>query len=64
MAKFGPIATLEGRTAATCEIVLQANKRGDSRIHVSLQADQIDKPLTREESVLVLSESPEPAAAR
>jgi uncharacterized repeat protein (TIGR01451 family) len=62
--KFGPIPMLEGRTAATCELVLQANKRGDSRIHVSLRADQIDKPLTREESVLVLSESSEPAASR
>jgi uncharacterized repeat protein (TIGR01451 family) len=62
--QFGPIATLEGRTAATCELVLQASKRGDSRLHVSLRADQIDKPLTREESVLVLSESSEPAASR
>jgi uncharacterized repeat protein (TIGR01451 family) len=62
--QFGPIATLEGRTAATCELVLQATKRGDSRLHVSLRADQIDKPLTREESVLVLSESSEPAASR
>ena len=62
--KFGPIPTLEGRTAATCELVLQANRRGDSRINVSLRADQIDKPLTREESVLVLSESSEPAASR
>jgi uncharacterized repeat protein (TIGR01451 family) len=62
--RFGPIPTLEGRTAATCELVLQANKRGDNRIRVSIQADQIDKPLTREESVLVLSESSEPAAAR
>lgn len=62
--QFGPIPMLEGRTAATCELVLQANKRGDSRIHVSLRADQIDKPLTREESVLILSESSEPAASR
>jgi uncharacterized repeat protein (TIGR01451 family) len=60
--QFGPIPTLEGRTAATCEVVLQANKRGDSRIRVSLRADQVDKPLTREESVLVLSESSEPLA--
>jgi uncharacterized repeat protein (TIGR01451 family) len=62
--QFGPMSTLEGRTAATCELVLQAKKRGDSRLHVSLRADQIDKPLTREESVLVLSESAEPSAAR
>jgi len=62
--RFGPIPTLEGQTAATCEIVLQANKRGDSRIRVSVRADQIDKPLTREESVLVLSESSTPAASR
>jgi uncharacterized repeat protein (TIGR01451 family) len=62
--RFGPISTLEGRTAATCEVVLQANKRGDNRIRVNVRADQIDKPLTREESVLVLSESSEPAAAR
>jgi uncharacterized repeat protein (TIGR01451 family) len=62
--QFGPIPTLEGRTAATCEVVLQANKRGDSRIHVSLRADQVDQPLTREESVLVLSESSEPSASR
>jgi uncharacterized repeat protein (TIGR01451 family) len=62
--QFGPIPTLEGRTAAACELVLQASKRGDSRIRVSLRADQVDKPLTREESVLVLSESSEPAASR
>ncbi|HEX4070619.1 MAG TPA: hypothetical protein VHX68_05600, partial [Planctomycetaceae bacterium] len=62
--QFGPMSTLEGRTAATCELVLQAKKRGDSRLHVSLRADQIDKPLTREESVLVLSESAEPSASR
>jgi uncharacterized repeat protein (TIGR01451 family) len=62
--QFGPMPTLEGRTAATCELVLQAKKRGDSRLHVSLRADQIDKPLTREESVLVLSESAEPSASR
>ena len=62
--RFGPMPTLEGRTAATCELVLQAKKRGDSRLHVSLRADQIDRPLTREESVLVLSESAEPSASR
>jgi uncharacterized repeat protein (TIGR01451 family) len=62
--KFGPVATLEGRTSAACEIVLAARKRGDSRVRVSIQADQIDKPLAREESILILSESPEPTAAR
>lgn len=62
--QFGPMPALEGRTEAFCEVVLQAAKRGDSRIRVSLRADQVDKPLTREESVLVLSESAEPAAAR
>jgi uncharacterized repeat protein (TIGR01451 family) len=62
--KFGPVATLEGRTAAACEIQLQTRKRGDSRVRVSAQADQIDKPLAREESILILSESPEPTAAR
>ncbi|HEV7998434.1 MAG TPA: hypothetical protein VGP63_01060 [Planctomycetaceae bacterium] len=62
--KFGPVATLEGRTAAACEIVLAARKRGDSRVRVSIQADQIDKPLAREESILILSETPEPTAAR
>jgi uncharacterized repeat protein (TIGR01451 family) len=30
--QFGPISTLERRTAATCELVLQASKRGDSRL--------------------------------
>jgi len=62
--KFGPVPTLEGRTSAACEIVLAARKRGDSRVRVSVQADQIDKPLAREESILILSESPEPTAAR
>jgi uncharacterized repeat protein (TIGR01451 family) len=62
--QFGPIATLEGRTLAVCEVVLQAAKRGDCRIHVSLRADQVDRALTREESVLVLSESAEAAASR
>jgi uncharacterized repeat protein (TIGR01451 family) len=62
--KFGPVPTLEGRTSAACEIVLTARKRGDSRVRVSIQADQIDKPLAREESILILSESPEPSAAR
>jgi hypothetical protein len=62
--KFGPVPTLEGRTAAACEIVFAARKRGDSRVRVSIQADQIDKPLAREESILILSESPEPTAAR
>jgi uncharacterized repeat protein (TIGR01451 family) len=62
--KFGPMPTLEGRTAAACEIVLAARKRGDSRLRLSIQADQIDKPLAREESILILSESPEPTAAR
>lgn len=62
--QFGPIAMLEGRTLAVCEVVLQAAKRGDCRIHVSLRADQVDRPLTREESVLVLSESAEAAASR
>ncbi len=62
--KFGPMPTLEGRTAAACEIVLAARKRGDSRVRLSIQADQIDKPLAREESILILSESPEPTAAR
>jgi uncharacterized repeat protein (TIGR01451 family) len=62
--KFGPMPTLEGRTSAACEIVLAARKRGDSRVRVSIQADQIDKPLAREESILILSETPEPTAAR
>ncbi len=62
--KFGPVPTLEGRTTAACEIVLAARKRGDSRVRVSIQADQIDKPLAREESILILSETPEPTAAR
>jgi uncharacterized repeat protein (TIGR01451 family) len=61
--KFGPVASLEGRTSAACEIVLAARKRGDSRVRVSVQADQIDKPLAREESILILSESAEPTAA-
>jgi hypothetical protein len=58
------LPTLEGRTSAACEIVLAARKRGDSRVRVSVQADQIDKPLAREESILILSESSEPTAAR
>ena len=62
--QFGPIPTLEGRTLAVCEVVLQAAKRGDCRIHVSMRADQVNQPLTREESVLVLSESAEAAASR
>jgi uncharacterized repeat protein (TIGR01451 family) len=62
--KFGPVPSLEGRTTAACEIVLAARKRGDSRVRVSIQADQIDRPLAREESILILSESPEPTAAR
>jgi uncharacterized repeat protein (TIGR01451 family) len=62
--KFGPIASLEGRTSAACEIVLAARKRGDSRVRVSVQADQVDKPLAREESILILSETPESAATR
>jgi uncharacterized repeat protein (TIGR01451 family) len=61
---FGPVPSLEGRTTAACEIVLAACKRGDSRVRVSIQADQIDKPLAREESIMILSESPEPTAAR
>jgi uncharacterized repeat protein (TIGR01451 family) len=62
--KFGPMPSLEGRTAAACEIVLAAKKRGDSRVRLSVQADQIDKPLTREESILILQESSEPSASR
>jgi hypothetical protein len=33
-------------------------------VRMTIQADQIDKPLSREESILILSESPEPTAAR
>ena len=62
--KFGPVGSLEGRTTAACEIVLAARKRGDSRVRVSIQADQVDKPLSREESILILSESTEPTATR
>jgi uncharacterized repeat protein (TIGR01451 family) len=62
--KFGPMPTLEGRTSAACEIVLSAKKRGDSRVRMSVQADQIDKPLAREESILILQESSEPSASR
>lgn len=61
--RFSPIPVLDGRTAATCEVMLEARARGDSRLKVVVQADQIEKPLAREESVLVLSESAEPAAA-
>src|SRR5262249_15324281 len=62
--KFGPVDPLEGRTSAACEIVLAARKRGDSRVRVTVQADQLDKPLSREESIVILSESPEPTASR
>jgi len=54
---FGPVPSLEGRTSAACEIVLEARKPGDSRIRVIVQSDQMEKPLFREESVLILSES-------
>ena len=42
----------------------EKEKRGDSRVRVSIQADQIDKPLAREESIVILSDAPEAAAAR
>ena len=60
-----PCADSKDAPLAVCaRFALAARKRGDSRVRVSIQADQIDKPLAREESILILSESPEPTAAR
>ncbi|MGE3315098.1 MAG: hypothetical protein AB7O26_08260 [Planctomycetaceae bacterium] len=54
--RFEPIPTVDGRTSAAFDLVLEAQAKGDARVKVQIKGDQLEKPLTREEAIMVLSD--------
>jgi uncharacterized repeat protein (TIGR01451 family) len=55
---FAPIATIAGRNQATFDVTLKARRQGDARVLIQIEADQMKRPLNREEAILVLSGRP------
>ncbi len=54
--RFTAIPSVDGRTAAAFDIELEAIEKGDARLRVQVGGDHLDRPLVREESILVLSD--------
>jgi len=54
--RFAAIPTIDGRTTAGFDLVLEAQSTGDARVRAQINGDQLETPLTREESILVLSD--------
>jgi uncharacterized repeat protein (TIGR01451 family) len=54
--RFEAIPTIDGRTTAAFDLVLEARAKGDARVKVLIKGDQLETPLTREESIMVLSD--------
>ncbi|MEX0700859.1 MAG: hypothetical protein WD069_02075 [Planctomycetales bacterium] len=55
---FEPIPELGSAAPATIQAVFRAARPGDARIRVAIQADQMQRPLVREEAALVLEATP------
>jgi uncharacterized repeat protein (TIGR01451 family) len=58
--EFQPIAELAGRSQAELEVVLKAvsGGSGDARVEIAIDADELARPLKREEAVYILPETP------
>ncbi len=55
---FEPISSLDPGTETTIEIVLKGLRPGDARLGISVQSDQMQRPLSREEAILILPATP------
>ena len=54
--RFAAIPSIDGRTSAAFDIELEAVDKGDARLRVQISGDHLERPLVREESILVLSD--------
>ena len=56
--QFQPIGRLEPGQETAVEIGLKALRPGDARLGISVQSDQMQRPLSREEAILILPAAP------
>lgn len=54
--EFAPLSAIPGQSQENFEIVLKARKPGDVRVGVEIRADQMQKPLSRQEAILILGD--------
>jgi len=57
---FQPVASLPGKKQIVYDLVLRAAAAGDSRVKVQIESEEMSKPLSREEAVLVLPDAQSP----
>jgi uncharacterized repeat protein (TIGR01451 family) len=56
---FSPVASIDDSEPATYEVAFKARRAGDVRLSMEVTADQLSKPLSREEAILVLGQESE-----
>lgn len=54
--EFAPLARLDPKSAVTYRIGVQGLQAGDQRVHVQITTDEIQQPITKEESTRVYSD--------
>ena len=55
---FRPIVAIAGGAEVVIPIVLEAVKAADARLVVQIQSDQMERPLNREESLVIIPDEP------
>jgi uncharacterized repeat protein (TIGR01451 family) len=56
--QFQPVGSLNPGQQTIVEIALKALRAGDARLGISVQSDQMQSPLSRQEAILILSPAP------
>ena len=54
---FAPLDSLNENKQLDFDVILQARAEGDARLRVTVEGDQLQRPLTNEEAILVISEN-------
>jgi len=54
---FAPVAHLDPNTDAEYQVVLQAVQEADARLKVDVQSDEMQKPLSQQEAVIIYQET-------
>lgn len=53
---FAPLPAIDGATQAAFDVVLKARQAAETRLQVQIEADQMKRPLGREEAILILND--------
>ncbi len=55
--RFQPIGKINGKSAAVFDLHFTAQQAGDARLSVHVESDQLSRPLTEEEAIMIFSDN-------